>query len=574
MAQTNTPVSADDQKKIDAFGEQWKAAQAAGDKAGMDAAHTGAENIRARYGYSGGGDGSGRHPLEMTLPTARAGATQAGMDSQTTQERSGKIYQVQANGRAPQGLGVGDQVVTGGGTYSILSVNPDGTYKTKLVNADQTTQNYTGSYNTTTTPTGRYYRVGADGKSPDGLKAGDQVVTGGGTYLIDGFNADGSYRATLVNKAQTTQTYRKQYDTPGVNLNNPTDDLKAILDQWFETSKNQSNQQIDYATEKGTTELNRALEDAAPQFQTQRNQLAANEARALDNSALYAETRGDRGGIGLAQYNEIQSAALQNRQAINAAQTKLATDTARQIADLRAQGEFEKADNLLKLTQQKLSQLMSLEQWGAQYAMSQEQMRQSLEQWQKEYELNKANVTGFFTDGTPTRAAAESAREASASIASALLQAGIMPNDEQLKALGMTSDQAQSYMTALSLQAAAKQKQKRTPTQNPGRDPDSDVFIPTGDPTPPDGGTQPPTALTGDMAGAVSGAATGGAQFLTRSLTWNPDEGTFTWGGKTYSKVADLVKAWNNASLSDADEAVLRQKFKAQTGVDLSKYGY
>ena len=236
MAQTNTPVSADDQKKLDAFGKQWNAAQAAGDKAGMDAAHTGAENIRAQYGYSGGGDGSGRHPLEMTIPTAGTGATQAGMDSQTTQERSGKIYQVQANGRAPQGLGVGDQVVTGGGTYSILSVNPDGTYKTKLVNADQTTQNYTGSYNSTTPPTGRYYRVGADGKSPSGLKAGDQVVTGGGTYIIEGFNEDGSYRGTLVNKAQTSQTYRGEYATPGVNLENPTKDLKAILDQWFETS--------------------------------------------------------------------------------------------------------------------------------------------------------------------------------------------------------------------------------------------------------------------------------------------------------------------------------------------------
>ena len=76
------------------------------------------------------------------------------------------------------------------------------------------------------------------------------------------------------------------------------------------------------------------------------------------------------------------------------------------------------------------------------------------------------------------------------------------------------------------------------------------------------------------MAGAVPGAATGGAQFLTRSLTWDQDEGTFVWNGKTYSKVSDLVNAWNNASLSDADEAVLRQKFKTQTGVDLSKYGY
>ena len=558
MAQTNTPVSADDQKKIDAFGEQWRAAQAAGDKAGMDAAHTGAENIRAQYGYSGGGDGSGRYPLEMTIPTAGAGATQAGMDSQTTQERSGKIYQVQANGRAPQGLGVGDQVVTGGGTYSILSVNPDGTYKTKLVNADQTTQNYTGSYNTTTTPTGRYYRVGADGKSPDGLKAGDQVVTGGGTYLIDGFNADGSYRTTLVNKAQTSQTYRGEYATPGVNLENPTKDLKAILDQWFETSKNQSNQQIDYATEKGTTALNRALEDAAPQFQTQRNQLAANEARALDNSALYAEARGDRGGIGQAQYNEIQSAALQNRQAINAAQTKLATDTARQIADLRAQGEFEKADNLLKLTQQKLSQLMSLEQWGAQYAMSQEQMRQSLEQWQKEYDLNKANVTGYFTDGTPTRAATESAREAEAGIASALLEAGIMPNDEQLKALGMTSGQAQSYITAKRLQTAAKSSSSRGRSGGGGG-----------------GSTSPSSPQTASSAKDYTVDSKGNARVIpARSLSWNQDEGTFVWNGKTYSKVSDLVSAWNSASLSDEDEAVLRRKFKSQTGVDLSKYGY
>ncbi len=484
MAQTNAAVSADDQKKIDAFGEQWQAAQAAGDKAGMDAAHKGAEEIRARYGYSGGGDGSGRYDLEKTIPSAggapstggassAGGPTQAGMDSQTTQERSGKIYEVQPNGRAPEGLSVGDQVVTGGGTYSIVAVNADGTYKTKLVNPDQTTQTYKGNYNSTTTPTGRYYRVGADGKSPSGLKAGDQVITGGGTYIIDGFNEDGSYRGTLVNKAQTSQTYRGEYATPGLNLENPTNDLKAILDQWFETSRDQSNQQIDYATDKGVNELNRAMEDAAPKFQTQRNQNATDEARALDNAALYAEARGDRGGIGQSQYNEIQSAALQNRQAINSAQTKLSTDTARQIADLRAQGEFEKADNLLKLTQQKLSQLMSLEQWGAQYAMSQEQMRQSLEQWQKEYDLNKANVTGYFTDGTPTRAASESAREAAAGIASALLEAGIMPNDEQLKALGMTSDQAQSYLTAKQLQTAAKSSSSRRST-NPSNPTSSD----------------------------------------------------------------------------------------------------
>lgn len=569
MAQNNAAVSADDQKKIDAFGEQWQAAQAAGDKAGMDAAHKGAEEIRARYGYSGGGDGSGRYDLEKTIPsaggssstsgtTSAGGPTQAGMDSQTTQERTGKIYEVQPNGRAPEGLSAGDQVVTGGGTYSIVSVNADGTYKTKLVNPDQTTQTYKGNYNSTTTPTGRYYRVGADGKSPSGLKAGDQVITGGGTYIIDGFNEDGSYRGTLVNKAQTSQTYRGEYATPGLNLENPTNDLKAILDQWFETSRDQSNQQIDYATDKGVNELNRAMEDAAPKFQTQRNQNATDEVRALDNAALYAEARGDRGGIGQSQYNEIQSAALKNRQAINAAQTKLATDTARQIADLRAQGEFEKADNLLKLTQQKLSQLMSLEQWGAQYAMSQEQMRQSLEQWQKEYDLNKANVTGYFTDGTPTRAATESAREAAAGIASALLEAGIMPNEEQLKALGMTSDQAQSYITAKQLQIAAKSSSSSGRSRGGGG-----------------GGTPPSSPPTPSSAKDYTVDSKGNASVIpARSLSWNQDEGTFVWNGKTYSKVSDLVSAWNSASLSDEDEAVLRRKFKSQTGVDLSKYGY
>ena len=33
------------------------------------------------------------------------------------------LYRVQGNGKAPVGLQVGDEVVTGGGTYRILGVN-------------------------------------------------------------------------------------------------------------------------------------------------------------------------------------------------------------------------------------------------------------------------------------------------------------------------------------------------------------------------------------------------------------------------------------------------------------------
>ena len=57
------------------------------------------------------------------------------------------------------------------------------------------------------------YRVQGNGKAPAGLQAGDEVVTGGGTYRILGVNADGSYRSSLSNKYQTIYNYRGSYGT-------------------------------------------------------------------------------------------------------------------------------------------------------------------------------------------------------------------------------------------------------------------------------------------------------------------------------------------------------------------------
>lgn len=47
-----------DRAALDAATQSWDEAHAAGDQAGMDAAHRQAETIRNRYGYSGGSDGS------------------------------------------------------------------------------------------------------------------------------------------------------------------------------------------------------------------------------------------------------------------------------------------------------------------------------------------------------------------------------------------------------------------------------------------------------------------------------------------------------------------------------------
>lgn len=66
--------------------------------------------------------------------------------SDAVTETVNRIVKVGADGKAPSGLSVGDRVVTGGGTYEITGVNPDGTYQSVLVDKKQTTYNYKGEY--------------------------------------------------------------------------------------------------------------------------------------------------------------------------------------------------------------------------------------------------------------------------------------------------------------------------------------------------------------------------------------------------------------------------------------------
>ena len=61
-------LSAYAQKKVDEYKAQYDEAKARGDKEGMKAAHDAAEAIRAKYGYSGGADGSDYIALPKTEP--------------------------------------------------------------------------------------------------------------------------------------------------------------------------------------------------------------------------------------------------------------------------------------------------------------------------------------------------------------------------------------------------------------------------------------------------------------------------------------------------------------------------
>lgn len=253
------------------------------------------------------------------------------------------------------------------------------------------------------------------------------------------------------------------------------DKFTTYLDQWLADAQTQAKNAADYAVNQGVAELERAEADAQVQFQNQRDQIDIDEARAKDNQALYAERRGDKGGIGAAQYDAIMATAAKNRLAVNQSQVKLSTDTARQIADLRAQGEFEKADKLLALSQQYLSQLVQLEQWALSYGMDAAQFQASLQQWQAEFEMAQSELTGFY-NGAPTLGYQKWQQDLAfqnqqwqyqvnqdqmkqmSSAAETLLAAGIMPSASQLSAMGITSAQAQEYITLAKAAAALKAK--------------------------------------------------------------------------------------------------------------------
>ena len=261
------------------------------------------------------------------------------------------------------------------------------------------------------------------GTNADGMWGANSTAAAGGKNAADAWNAyQTALREQLEQEQQQQQQQQQQPQpqqpqqpgtgTPGTGTPLPgapagstgkvtadVSGMRDLLDQWLSAAKQQQEAAINYGVEQGVNELRRAEEDAQQQYQAQQDQINIDEARAKDNQALYAEARGDRGGIGAAQYDSIMNAAAQNRLTVSQQQTKLSTDTARQIADLRAQGEYKKADAVLELTQRYLTQLMSLEQWALNYQMDVAQFNLQLEKWQAEYALSLAKLKGTSTGG-------------------------------------------------------------------------------------------------------------------------------------------------------------------------------
>ncbi len=174
------------------------------------------------------------------------------------------IIDPEGDGKAPQGLGVGDVVVTRGGAYQIMDVNPDGTYKSGLVSRDITSLNYTGEGT-------RHYVEGSEA----------------GTFDSDSSNtgaAFSSYDPDIQSSIRQLAEAKKRSRIAG---------LESVMNSAL------SNLDTEQSAIKGT-------------YYNQRNQAAADSDIGQYNFAQYMASRGMKGNAG-AMPEIYRNAGLQNR---------------------------------------------------------------------------------------------------------------------------------------------------------------------------------------------------------------------------------------------------------------------
>ena len=474
------------QSSVQNYTDQYYGAKARGDKAGMQAAHDAAERVRNQAGYSGGADGSaGSAPSRTAAEMERDVQQFNDVNYDSAQGRWTNGYTTEHNVRTKANA-IRQQMLQNSQNWHTAGTQAERDYlHQQNLELNRILSQYAGGVESRYDPaTGRWTTENADlgyGDIDPYDRANAKRLYGVTDAELDAYlrntdryfnyaqqhplsylgrnGAEGQMGGSAAGHGYGSGSYGAGggygsggYGSGGYGSGGSSSggygyggygsgELSGLLGDWRSAAQEQAERQIDYATAQGVAALERAREDAAAQYQTQRDQAAKYGRNAMDNAALYAELRGDRGGIGLAQYNAVQNAAEENRLAVDAAQIKMATDTDRQIADLRTQGEFAKANQVLEISQAYLQQLVSLEQWAAEYNLSAAKFQETVRQWENEFALSVGQVTGSY-QGQTTMTAKKYSDSLLAESGSALLSAGVMPNGEQLAAMGLTQAQA------------------------------------------------------------------------------------------------------------------------------------
>lgn len=329
--------------------------------------------------------------------------------SKTNSSSGGGTYKVGSDGKAPSGLSVGDSVVTGGGTYKITGVNSDGTYKSELSNANQTTSNYTGSYSNRT--------------------PGDWI---GGETRDRGTPTDyGTYQ----------------------------DDLNRLT----EAQKNAQKEALKKAKQQALANLDVQEQAIKPMYQNQRNMASASSQQGARSFAEYLANRGLTNSGASAQGEINRLGALQNTMGnIGVAEANAYRDIANQrtavendyvssLANANAQIDANYYNSLLNYNQAQREKVEALKEQAL--------GRYSADYYQ-EY-LNYINNGGDPNDMYALNLLARSGQKAESFTNSKmnnalnLIASGMIDYNTAMSA-GMTVEQAQEYYNTLQAQAKAQ----------------------------------------------------------------------------------------------------------------------
>ena len=224
-------------------------------------------------------------------------------------------------------------------------------------------------------------------------------------------------------------TAAQQQNAAAANTKSYADAINAQ----YNAAQQQAENTIDYRTQQNINNAQRTYEDSIRDYRNQYRDQTTDMYKAMDNAALVARANGQFGGSATAQVGAVQSEYQKQRQALSLQQQKLATDTVREVENLRAQGEFDKADALLKSRQQQFQSLyedavrVDENRWAnEQYQTGLQREDTAIEREQTLYDKSYLQQLGL-----------------------AFMKMGVVPAQNMLDAMGLDRSSAQSYVNAV-----------------------------------------------------------------------------------------------------------------------------
>ena len=295
------------QSAVQNYTDQYYEAKARGDKAGMQAAHDAAERVRNQAGYSGGADGSaGSAPSRTAAEMERDVQQFNDVNYDSTQGRWTNGYTTEHNVRTKANA-IRQQMLQNSQNWHTAGTQAERDYlHQQNLELNRILSQYAGGVESRYDPaTGRWTTENADlgyGDIDPYDRANAKRLYGVTDAELDAYlrntdryfnyaqqhplsylgrnGAEGQMGGSAAGHGYGSGSYGAGggygsggYGSGGYGYGGyGSGELSGLLGDWRSAAQAQAERQIDYATAQGVAALERAREDAAAQYQTQRDQ--------------------------------------------------------------------------------------------------------------------------------------------------------------------------------------------------------------------------------------------------------------------------------------------------------------